>query len=320
MCDSETLASKLFDPAGLLTFVLLCSGVQQKQLLAAEPREPSRTRLLPMPIVPYLAVDFEAMRVTDAWEKYADRLTWGRGQCLAILDDGCDLNQPQWQAKLPWGPKVLVTYDAVDGDNDPAHVKPGYHGTTVGYPSSLFFKNMRGVAYNDYVAHVRSVSVVHLTKDETATHCRGHELGDRESREVQHHDREPGGARRSAAPRAVGHVDRQAAGRVAKAGYLGQRPLRKPSLYGRNFLAGLPGERFRHGGDRAGKTYRAPRSVQKYRAAGVCHGDVSSNAYAAGAAMMLREAIEKGKYDWSQHGENSTRGDADNFSANRAEN
>ena len=92
----------------------------------------------PLPGLPYEPIAFAQMRVTDAWRKYGEELSWGRGQCLAILDDGCDLSVPEWQATLPWGdPKVVAGYDSIDLDDDPSPVPPGYHGTSVGYPSSL---------------------------------------------------------------------------------------------------------------------------------------------------------------------------------------
>jgi len=118
---------------------------------------------------PYNAPSFARMRVTDVWRKYADVLTFGKGQCLAILDDGCDLTQPAWRAHLPWGPKVLATYNSIDDNEDCAHVPPGYHGTTVGYPSSMNHDGVRGVAYQNHVAHVRCVTVVHLRQDESRT-------------------------------------------------------------------------------------------------------------------------------------------------------
>ncbi len=51
---------------------------------------------------PYNAESFAQMRVTEVWDRYAGRLSWGRGQCLALLDDGCDLTVPEWQAEGPW--------------------------------------------------------------------------------------------------------------------------------------------------------------------------------------------------------------------------
>ena len=122
---------------------------------------------------PYSDDDFRQIGVLDVWQKYAGRLTWGKGQCLAVLDDGCDLAAPQWQAVLPWGPKVIAAYNSIDGNDDPRPVPPGYHGTTVAYPSSLNYAGKRGVAYNNHVAHVRCVTVVHLTEDESRTMAAG---------------------------------------------------------------------------------------------------------------------------------------------------
>ncbi|MBT7861854.1 MAG: S8/S53 family peptidase [Gemmatimonadetes bacterium] len=112
---------------------------------------------------PYDLVSFEQIRVLDTWRRYADRLTWGRGQCLAILDDGCDLSDPPWQVELPWGPKVIASYNSIEGNADPTPVPPGYHGTSVGYPSSFNHEGTLGIAYDNHVAHVRAVSIVHLT-------------------------------------------------------------------------------------------------------------------------------------------------------------
>jgi len=104
---------------------------------------------------------FEHARITDAWKKYADKLSFGRGQTLALLDDGCTMSRPEWQAKIDGVPKVLVTYDAVDGDNDPKHEGKGYHGTTIGSPSSLNYGGKWGVAYNNQLAIVRSLECCH---------------------------------------------------------------------------------------------------------------------------------------------------------------
>ncbi len=118
---------------------------------------------------PYNPAAFRQMGAIAAWEKYGDRLTWGRGQCLAILDDGCDLTVPEWQVELPWGPKVAAGHNSIDENDDPTPVPPGYHGTSVGYPSSLFHDGTVGLAYNNHVAHVRCVSIVHLLSDESTT-------------------------------------------------------------------------------------------------------------------------------------------------------
>lgn len=111
---------------------------------------------------PYNAESFKQIRVIDTWRKYKDVLTWGKGQCLAILDDGCDLTDPPWQVKMGWGPKVRASYNSIDGNDDPTPVPPGYHGTSVGYPSSMLHDGVLGVAYHNFVAQVRCVTVVHL--------------------------------------------------------------------------------------------------------------------------------------------------------------
>ncbi len=111
---------------------------------------------------PYNTESFDQIRVLDTWRKYADNLTWGKGQCLAILDDGCDLCDPPWQVVMPWGKKVIATYNSIDGNDDPTPIPPGYHGTSVGYPSSMNHTGIHGVAYNNFVAQVRCVSKVHL--------------------------------------------------------------------------------------------------------------------------------------------------------------
>ena len=54
-------------------------------------------------------------------------------------------------------PKVRVTYDAVDGDDNPKHEGRGYHGSTIGAPSSLNYRGKWGVSYNNQVAVIRAV-------------------------------------------------------------------------------------------------------------------------------------------------------------------
>jgi len=123
---------------------------------------------------PFNPVEFRRIGGNDAWARYADRLTWGRGQTLAVLDDGCDLSAPQWTAPLPWGaPKVVAGYDSVDCRDDPSPVPPGYHGTSVAYASSINFDGTLGVAYNDQVIHLRAVTIVHLPEYQTESIARG---------------------------------------------------------------------------------------------------------------------------------------------------
>jgi len=119
--------------------------------------------------VPYSPVDFAHARVTDTWQRYDGFLTWGRGQTLAALDDGCDMSVPEWNTYLPWGRKVIATWNVFDNNDNPAPGPLGYHGTSVGYPSSLNHNGKLGVAYNNYIAQVRSVTTVHLPSDESPT-------------------------------------------------------------------------------------------------------------------------------------------------------
>ena len=123
-------------------------------------------------IAPYSEIEFRRMGVLDVWKQYEGRFTFGRGQTLAILDDGCDIDVPEWTAQLPWGPKVVANWNAFEQNDNPRPVPPGYHGTSVGWPSSLYLGNRRGVAFNDYVIHIRAITIVHLPTIESETIAR----------------------------------------------------------------------------------------------------------------------------------------------------
>ena len=111
---------------------------------------------------PYNREHFESIGVLRVWEKYNGILSWGEGQVLAIVDDGCDLRVPEWQTIHPWGPKVRVSWNVFEENDDPTPVPPGYHGTSVGYPSSLCYNGICGVAYRNQTAQIRSCTIVHL--------------------------------------------------------------------------------------------------------------------------------------------------------------
>jgi len=114
----------------------------------------------------YNVDDFDDIGVSKVWEKYAGVLSWGEGQCLAIADDGCDLTVPEWQTVHPWGPKVCAAWNVYEKNDDPTPVPPGYHGTSVGYPSSLCYNGLCGVAYRNRVAQIRACTIVHLPQIE----------------------------------------------------------------------------------------------------------------------------------------------------------
>jgi len=69
-------------------------------------------------------------------------------------------------------PKVRVTHDAVDGDDDPKHEGKGYHGSTIGIPSSVNQDGKRGVAYNNQIAIVRSLECCHCKIADSASLAR----------------------------------------------------------------------------------------------------------------------------------------------------
>ncbi|MCX7421462.1 MAG: hypothetical protein NT013_18220, partial [Planctomycetia bacterium] len=133
----------------------LCVGAS---VIAGEPVEP---------------VSFGHARVTDAWKAYADQLTFGRGQTLVLVDDGCKLSMPEWSTPVDGQPKVLVSYDSVDGDNDPKHEGRGYHGSTIGVPSSLNYQGKWGVAYNNQVAVIRGLECCHCKVADSKTLAAG---------------------------------------------------------------------------------------------------------------------------------------------------
>jgi hypothetical protein len=122
---------------------------------------------------PVEPASFGHARIVDTWKKYGGRLSFGKGQTLALLDDGCNLAMPEWSKSAGAGPKVLVTYDSIDGDSDVKHEGKGYHGSTIGVPSSLNFGGRLGVAFNDQVAIVRAVECCHCNVSEHKTLAAG---------------------------------------------------------------------------------------------------------------------------------------------------
>jgi hypothetical protein len=253
--------------------------------------------------VPYNAESFAQMRVIEVWERYAGRLSWGRGQCLALLDDGCDLTVPEWRVELPWGPKVIATFNSIDGNDDPTPVPPGYHGTSVGFPSSLNYQGVRGVAHDNLVAQVRCVSVVHLERDEAESMAGGLQWV------IDHHERygitavnlSPLDDQRHREPVATA-IDEKLRG-LRQLGVWVSAPcgnhgytdgISWPACQPDCFAIGgaVPGGRAAHL-DRWANTDLLV----------AAQATSSSNAYAAASAQILREAIEASGYRWRQMGE-----------------
>lgn len=253
---------------------------------------------------PYNAASFERLGVLDVWRRYDGILSWGKGQTLAVLDDGCDLSVPQWQAQLPWGPKVVATFNAVEGGDDPSPRPPAYHGTTVGYPSSLNHDGVLGVAYNNQVAHVRAVTVIRMPKDESQYLATALQwvLANHERYNITAANLSPVDRKAHTQPLA-GRIDeplhalRQANVWVsAPTGNLNQtNGICWPACAQNCFAIGaaLPG---------AQQVHHARCSNVDLLA--VAPATSSSNAYAAACAMLLREAIEKAAYNWQRDADN----------------
>lgn len=252
----------------------------------------------------YEPTEMNHFRVPQTWEKYAGKLTWGKGQCLAILDDGCDLTAPQWQVSLPWGKKVIAGYDSIDHDDDPTPVPPGYHGTTVGYPSSLYYQGTCGVAYNDFVAQVRCVSIVHLRKDESKTMADGLQwvIDNHEKYNITAVNLSPldDVAHQKPVPTVIDEklatLRRLNIWVSAPCGNNGHTngiswPACQPDCFA--IGAAKPGEEVAINDRWANTDILVPAGATS-----------SSNAYAAGCSMILREAIRKTNYDWHKDGKN----------------
>lgn len=250
---------------------------------------------------PYNVEAFRQIRVVETWEKYDGRLSWGRGQTLAILDDGCDLSAPQWRPSAR--NKVVATWNAIYGNKNCAHVPPGYHGTSVGYPSSLDHEGVCGIAYGDSVAHVRCITCCHLTADESGTIAAGLQwVIDRRERlgittvnlspvDDQRH-REPVPTVIDEKLLALRRLGVWVSAPCANHGYTDgiSWPACQPGCFA--IGATRPGEHAVHL-DRFSNTDLLVAAT----------ATSSSNAYAAAASMILREAIEKTGYDWTARAE-----------------
>ena len=78
------------------SLVLVLAGM----VLTASAAEP----VIGTPVQP---AGFRHAGIIDAWTRYADVLSFGKGQTLALVDDGCKLSMPEWLAKVDGIPKHL---------------------------------------------------------------------------------------------------------------------------------------------------------------------------------------------------------------------
>ncbi len=247
---------------------------------------------------PYNAASFAQIRVTEAWLKYDSVLTWGENQCLAILDDGCDLNDPAWQV----AGKVTATWNSIDGNEDCAPLPPGYHGTSVGYPSSINLDGTRGLAYRNSVAQVLCITVVHLRQDESQTIATGLRwVADNAER------------LNITAVNLSALDDKEHQAPVPTAIDAELQTLRQMQIWvsaptgNNNHTQGISWPACQPYCFGIGATIPGQHAVHLDRYHGIdllvcARATSSSNAYAAASAQVLREAIEKSNCDWQAYG------------------
>jgi len=247
---------------------------------------------------------FDHARVTDAWEAYRDKLTFGKGQTLALVDDGCTLSMPEWSSPAGGVPKVLVSYDSVDGDDDPKHEGKGYHGSTIGIPSSLNFEGKLGVAFNNQVAVIRALECCHCNVNDSKTLAAGLQWV------IDHHQKH-----RITVVNLAPVDDLEHAEPVPTEIDLKLRKLRELGIWvsapagNHDFSKGISWPAcqpacFAIGAVKPGKDDVYLDRHAKIDLVVPAAATSSSNAIVCGTAMVLREAIEKTGYEWKIDGKN----------------
>jgi hypothetical protein len=261
---------------------------------------------VPVPLAQMAAqpAEFQQAGIIATWEKYAGQLSFGKNQTLALLDDGCTMSKPEWTAVIDGTPKVLVTYDAVDGDNDPAHEGRGYHGSTIGIPSSVNYRDKRGVAFNNQLAIVRSLECCHCKISDSTS------LAAALQWVIDHHQEH-----RITTINLAPVDDKEHAEPVATEIDAKLAELRKMNIWvsapagNHNFTNGIswPASQpncFAIGAVKSGIDEVFLDRQRKVELLVPARATSSSNAILCGSAMLLREAIEKANYNWKQDGAN----------------
>ncbi len=253
---------------------------------------------------PAQPAEFQHAGITDVWKIYADRLTFGKGQTLALVDDGCKLSMPEWQAAVGGVPKVRVAFDAVDGDDDPKHEGRGYHGSTIGIPSSVNYQGKWGVAYHNQVAVIRGLECCHckIADSQSLAAALQWILDHHEQHHITTVNLAPVDDKAHAEPVATEIDDKLAA--LREQGIWVSAPAGN-----HNFTTGIswPASQpncFAIGAVRPGKDEVYLDRHAKIALLVPARATSSSNAIACGAVMLLREAIEKTDYDWKADGQN----------------
>ena len=247
---------------------------------------------------------FKHAGIIDAWNVYKHKLTFGKGQTLVLVDDGCKLSMPEWSKSEGDQPKVLVAYDSVDGDDDPKHEGRGYHGSTIGIPSSVNYGGKWGVAYNNQVAVIRALECCHCKIADGKTMAAGLQWI------IDNHKRYRITTVNLAPVDDLAHDKPVATAIDDKLAKLRQLGIWVSAPTGNhNFTDGISWPAcqlncFAIGAVRPGKDEVYLDRQAKVDLVVPAAATSSSNAIACGAAIVLREAIEESSYDWKQHGSN----------------
>jgi hypothetical protein len=210
----------------------------------------------------------------------------------------------EWSTPVDGVPKVLVTYDSVDGDTDPKHEGRGYHGSTIGVPSSLNYGGKWGVAYNNQLAVIRGLECCHGKIEDGATLAAALKwvLANHEKHHITTVNLAPVDDQAHDAP-VAGPIDEPLAA-LRQAGVWVSAPtgnhhftngISWPACQPNCFAIGavVPGKDQVHLDRHAKVDLVTPAAATS-----------SSNAITCGAAMLLREAIDKASYDWRADGKN----------------
>ena len=276
------------------SLTILCAYALAKfsvdsQLSAGEPVEP---------------VAFRQAGIVESWRAYEGVLTFGQDQTLALVDDGCKLSMPEWSTPLQGVPKVLVCYDSVDGDDDPKHEGRGYHGSTIGVPSSLNFMGKWGVAYNNQVAVIRGLECCHCHVSDSQT------LAAALQWIIDHHKKYRITTVNLAPVDDLAHaqpVKTEIDDKLAELRKLGIWVSAPTGNHG--FTDGISWPSCQPNCFAIGAVQPGEDTVSQDRHAKVdllvpASATSSSNAIVCGAVMLLREAIQKADYNWSKDSEN----------------
>ncbi|APZ90467.1 FG-GAP-like repeat-containing protein [Fuerstiella marisgermanici] len=277
-------------PARLQIIVCLCLAfITPTAIRASEPAQPA---------------SFEHAGIIEAWNTYRHKLTFGKGQTLALVDDGCKLSMPEWSMSDGDQPKVLIAYDAVDGDDNPMHEGRGYHGSTIGMPSSVNYKGKRGVAFNDQLAVIRALECCHcnISDGQTVAAALQWIIDNHQEYRITTVNLAPVDDQAHDKPVATAIDDKLL--KLRELGIWVSAPTGNHNFTnGISWPACQPGC-FAVGAVRPGKDEVYLDRHSKTDLVVPAAATSSSNAIACGAAIVIREAIEETGYDWKQDGVN----------------